>query len=24
MQAVGMYNDHVVKCFRHEEVQRHY
>lgn len=24
MQAVGMYNDHVVKCFRHAEVQRHY
>jgi len=24
MQAVGMYNDHVVQCFRHKEVQRHY
>ncbi len=22
MQAVGMYNDHVVTCFRHEEVKR--
>lgn len=22
MQAVGMYNDHVVSCFRHEEVKK--
>jgi DNA-3-methyladenine glycosylase I len=22
MQAVGMYNDHVVNCFRHEEVKK--
>ena len=22
MQAVGMYNDHIVTCFRHQEVNR--
>jgi DNA-3-methyladenine glycosylase I len=24
MQAAGMVNDHLVSCFRHEEVQKHY
>src|SRR5690606_18854782 len=23
MQAVGMYNDHIVSCFRHQEVQQY-
>jgi DNA-3-methyladenine glycosylase I len=23
MQAVGMYNDHIITCFRHEQVKKH-